>query len=223
MRPRAKDESQGHLLQIPLSRVVAPEHPLIHRAEKIDWRQFEEAFGSLYSPDQGAPGKRMWLMVGLHYLKHTYDLSDEQLVARWVENPCRPYFCGEVYFQHERRIEQIGMGAEGGQFQPGRFGHLTDSCGVAVQADGSRESVLGAQHRALVIVRQVRVGHSHFRDGLKLSPHRAERLHQGKATNTRRRLLSTRVIRHLCRCRAAVARQIRGQLYDHFESPWDCT
>lgn len=101
MQPRAKDASQGQLFQIPLSRIVAPEHPLIQLAEKIDWRQFEEAFGSLYSPDQGAPGKPIRLMVGLHYLKHTYDLSDEQIVARWVENPYWQYFCGEVYFQHE--------------------------------------------------------------------------------------------------------------------------
>src|SRR5262245_24613230 len=34
-------------------------------------------------------------MAGLAILKHTYDLSDEALCDRWVENPYFQYFCGE--------------------------------------------------------------------------------------------------------------------------------
>jgi len=44
-------------------------------------------------------------MVGLHYLKHAYDLSDEDVVARWVENMYRQYFCGCTYFEHELPID----------------------------------------------------------------------------------------------------------------------
>jgi hypothetical protein len=33
-------------------------------------------------------------------LKHTYDLSDEVLCERWVENPYYQFFCGEEFFQH---------------------------------------------------------------------------------------------------------------------------
>src|SRR5260221_9902960 len=40
------------------------------------------------------------LMAGLAILKHTYDLSDEALCDRWVENPYFQYFCGEEFFQH---------------------------------------------------------------------------------------------------------------------------
>ena len=39
-------------------------------------------------------------MAGLAILKHTYDLSDEALCDRWVENPYFQYFCGEAFFQH---------------------------------------------------------------------------------------------------------------------------
>ena len=35
-------------------------------------------------------------MEGLLYLKHTFALSDEALIARWVENPYYQYFCGEI-------------------------------------------------------------------------------------------------------------------------------
>src|SRR5262249_57430235 len=40
------------------------------------------------------------LMAGLAILKHSYDLSDEALCDRWVENPYFQYFCGEEFFQH---------------------------------------------------------------------------------------------------------------------------
>ena len=39
-------------------------------------------------------------MAGLAILKHTYDLSDEVLCERWVENPYYQFFCGEEFFQH---------------------------------------------------------------------------------------------------------------------------
>ena len=49
----------------------------------------------------GRPGNATRLMVGLHYLKHTFDESDESVVARWLENPYWQYFCGYHYMQHE--------------------------------------------------------------------------------------------------------------------------
>ncbi len=44
-------------------------------------------------------------MAGLHYLKHTYDLSDEETVDRWVENPYWQHFCGFEFFQHDPPID----------------------------------------------------------------------------------------------------------------------
>jgi IS5 family transposase len=43
-------------------------------------------------------------MVGLHYLKHTFNLSDEEVVQRWAENPYWQYVCGERYFQYKLPI-----------------------------------------------------------------------------------------------------------------------
>ena len=37
-------------------------------------------------------------MVALHYLKYQHDLSDEDVVAHWVENPYWQHFSGERYF-----------------------------------------------------------------------------------------------------------------------------
>jgi IS5 family transposase len=48
-------------------------------------------------------------MAGLAILKHTYDLSDEVLCERWVENPYYQYFCGEEFFQHRLVFDRSSM------------------------------------------------------------------------------------------------------------------
>ena len=40
-------------------------------------------------------------MVGLNMLKYMDDISDEDVVKKWVENPYYQYFCGMIYFEHE--------------------------------------------------------------------------------------------------------------------------
>ena len=55
------------------------------------------------------PGVNTQLMVGLMYLKHAFDESDESVVARWVENPYWQFFCGCQYMQHELPIDPSMM------------------------------------------------------------------------------------------------------------------
>jgi IS5 family transposase len=76
---------------------------------RIDWASFEEALGATYHPTHGAPGISTRLMVALHYLKYQHDLSDENVVAHWVENPYWQHFSGERYFQHRVPIEPSSM------------------------------------------------------------------------------------------------------------------
>ena len=49
------------------------------------------------------------LMAGLAILKHTYDLSDEVLCERWVENPYYQFFCGEEFFQHRLVFDRSSL------------------------------------------------------------------------------------------------------------------
>jgi len=69
-------------------------------ARTIDWPFLEEKLGAVYTDKPGQPPLPTRLMAGLAILKHTYDLSDEALCDRWVENPYFQYFCGEEFFQH---------------------------------------------------------------------------------------------------------------------------
>ena len=48
-------------------------------------------------------------MAGLILLQHTYNLSDEEIVMRWRENPYWQYFCGFEYFQHDFPIDPTSL------------------------------------------------------------------------------------------------------------------
>jgi IS5 family transposase len=47
----------------------------------------------------GRPRLSIRLMVGLLYLKHAYNESDDSVCERWAESVYFQYFCGEEYFQ----------------------------------------------------------------------------------------------------------------------------
>jgi transposase, IS5 family len=76
-------------------------HPLYRLASVVNWAQFERQFGKFYAEEMGRPALATRLVVGLHYLKYLYNVSDEVVVASWVENPYWQYFCGAEYFEHE--------------------------------------------------------------------------------------------------------------------------
>ena len=75
-----------------------PKHPLLQRANPIHWDVFTSEFAPLYAT-QGRPAEPIRRMVGLLILKQLHNLSDEQLVATWVQNPYFQAFCGEQQFQ----------------------------------------------------------------------------------------------------------------------------
>lgn len=70
-------------------------HELVRLAQAIDWPVLEERFGAVYSDGPGMPPLPTRLMAGLAILKHTFDLSDEELCVRWVENPYFQYFIAQ--------------------------------------------------------------------------------------------------------------------------------
>lgn len=111
MRPLScpSNEPQGDLFRVELSALVDEGHPLVHLAGRIAWTSIDEALSPQFHECQGAPAKPTRLMAGLQYLKYTYDLSDEETVARWVENPYWQFFCGSKYFEHTMPIDPSSM------------------------------------------------------------------------------------------------------------------
>lgn len=92
--------NQADMFRSRLDNILNTRHPLFKLAKKIDWSVFENEFGALYVDKAGRPGLPIRLLVGLHYLKHTYRESDESVVEKFLENPYWQYFCGFEYFQH---------------------------------------------------------------------------------------------------------------------------
>ena len=101
MKPKAAPATELELFQATLRQIINVEHPLVQLADSIDWSGFEAVLADCYSDDLGRPGLATRLMVGLHYLKHAFNESDESVIERWVENPYWQYFCGFDYLQHE--------------------------------------------------------------------------------------------------------------------------
>ena len=108
MKP-SKPDNERQLFQSSFEAILLLEHPLCQLADKIDWDHLDTEFASCYNQEMGRPGNATRLMVGLHYLKHAFDESDESVVARWLENPYWQYFCGYKYMQHEFPINPSSM------------------------------------------------------------------------------------------------------------------
>jgi len=104
----AKD-AQGDLFRSRLDQILNRKHPLFQLANQIDWQFFDGEFGQLFVENVGRPGLPTRLIVGLHYLKHAFNESDESVVARFLENPYWQYFCGYEYFQHDFPLDPSSL------------------------------------------------------------------------------------------------------------------
>ncbi|BAV52933.1 transposase IS4 (plasmid) [Mesorhizobium loti] len=108
MPPSGPSRDKNDLFRERLDAILNMRHPLVRLSGLMPWARFDEAFDRFYRP-VGRPAKPTRLMVALHYLKHVYDVSDEEVVERWVENAYWQYFSGFEFFQHEAPIDASTM------------------------------------------------------------------------------------------------------------------
>ncbi len=103
MRPKPSESekigNQRGFFEQRLDEMLNESHPLFKLANKVNWRGFDEKFGQLFRSKKGKPATPTRVVVGLLYLKHTFDFSDEEIVKRFEENPYWQYFCGFQFFQ----------------------------------------------------------------------------------------------------------------------------
>jgi IS5 family transposase len=62
------------------------------------------------SSPAGRPRLPIRLMVSLLYLKHAFNLSDEELVSRWSENVLWQFFSGQAYYEHRVPCDATQLG-----------------------------------------------------------------------------------------------------------------
>ncbi|MFC7739606.1 IS5 family transposase, partial [Roseomonas sp. GCM10028921] len=82
---------------------------LVRLAGLIDWGWFEREWAGFFPAGEGRPATHPRLVAALMYLQHAYGLSDEAVLARWVENPYFQHFTGEVFFQHRPPIHPSSL------------------------------------------------------------------------------------------------------------------
>lgn len=118
-------QSTADFFRQPLAEMVDRHHPLAVLASRPPWAQIEAALApsfarqlregravaqdDLFGPSlqlagvgvaaAGRPRLPMRLMASLLYLKHTFNLSDEELVQRWAENVVWQHFSGMTFYQ----------------------------------------------------------------------------------------------------------------------------
>src|ERR1700730_12516487 len=110
MKPRERRETgEQDLFRSRLDQIIDMRHALVKLARTIDWAFLEGRFGEVYVDGPGQPPLPTRLMAGLAILKHTYDVSDEVLCERWVENPYFQHFCGEEFFRHELPFDRSSL------------------------------------------------------------------------------------------------------------------
>ena len=109
MQPKKHhDSGQFSLIAPRLDTIINMQHELVHLTNHIEWEELENHFAKFYSKF-GRCGFNTRLMVGLHILKHIYNLSDDMVCDQYVVNPYYQYFCGEEFFQHELKMERSSM------------------------------------------------------------------------------------------------------------------
>ena len=106
---RPRDDRQKDLLRPALEEIIDLGHPLARLAAQIDWGFLDRRFASVCQAGPGQPGLPTRLVAGLFILKHTHDLSDEALCARWLENPYYQFFCGELSFCHKMPFDRSSL------------------------------------------------------------------------------------------------------------------
>ena len=109
MRPREEAKGQNDLFRSRLDQIIDMGHELVRFGGLINWQRLDETFGEVYADGPGQPPLPTRLMAGASILKHTFNLSDEELARRWVENPYFQHFCGMEFFCHKAPFDPSSL------------------------------------------------------------------------------------------------------------------
>jgi IS5 family transposase len=109
MKHRPRPLEQDDLLRPRLIDLIDLRHELVKLAVLIDWEVFDREWAGFFPSGKGRPATEPRLVAGLLYLQHAYRLSDEAVVAGWVENPYYQHLTGETFFQHQPPIDPSSL------------------------------------------------------------------------------------------------------------------
>ena len=109
MGPKARVAPANDVSRLTLLEQINRKHPLVKLADLIEWERIDTLCAGYFPSKRGRPAIAPRLIAGLLYLQHTFDLSDENVVWGWVENPYWQVFTGEAYFQTQPPIDPSSL------------------------------------------------------------------------------------------------------------------
>lgn len=109
MRSKQRREPAKDFSGPRLEEIIDHAHSLAKLNGAIDWRLLEGRLGPAAGTDEQGRPTQARLLVGLAILRQLYDLTDEALFDRWLENPYFQLLCGESHFQHSLPFERGGL------------------------------------------------------------------------------------------------------------------
>ncbi len=84
-------------------------HPLVRLAGLINGDRLSALMSKSFTSSRGRPATSPRLIAGLLYLQYAFNLSDEEVVLGWIENPYQQFFTGETYLQTELPIDPSSL------------------------------------------------------------------------------------------------------------------
>lgn len=110
MKPKDRVQTGQHdLLRSRLDQIIDMGHEKVVLAGRIDWQFLSDQCAQAYSDKPGHPALPTRLMAGLHILKYSDNLSDDEVCARFLENPYYQHLCGEEFFQHDLPLDRSSL------------------------------------------------------------------------------------------------------------------
>jgi transposase, IS5 family len=109
MQPLTPSGGHNDLCRPRLDQMIDMGHELVRLGRVIDWPLLQTELRDVYTDTPAQRPLSTRLMAGLAIIRHVYILSDEELVARWVENPYFQHFCGEEHFRHRAPFDRSAM------------------------------------------------------------------------------------------------------------------
>src|SRR4029450_9690291 len=90
---KPRDDRSKDLFQPALEEIIDMGHALVRLVKEIDWSFLGQRFSAVCQAGPVQPPLPTRLVAGLMILKHTHNLSDEVLCARWLQKPSVRTFC----------------------------------------------------------------------------------------------------------------------------------
>jgi len=94
---------------LPFSGHLCSDNRWVILAGQIPWQQIEEAYGELFSEDNGCPALSARIALGSLLIKERLGISDRETVEQIRENPYLQYFLGLMEYQDKPLFDNSMM------------------------------------------------------------------------------------------------------------------